>query len=877
MKLFSSVHAHGLTCSPKNLSIAIAIIAATGLSSLVVAQERASGFSLEEVVVTARKREESIQEVPVAVSAFSTESLKSLGVTNIKDLDGIVPGLNMGGGGNGIKGDSNPYIRGIGQRETKVTIDSAVGTYLDGIYVGRASGALLDAVDVASIQVLRGPQGTLFGKNTTGGALVINTAKPDPDFGGHFDVTMGNFGRRNASMAINTPLIDDKLYARLTLGSTKNDGIIENQLDGISWSDDDRAMAIGQLRWDFSDAVQADFLLSTTKTRQNSRGQKCKFLGAELEAVGFLVNPDTGVVNKPTLESIYDGVVDISAEERCNESGRDLPIDEFYSELGPGSDVFGQSVYEVDTHMFASTISWDLEAFAGFEGVVVKSITGLRRTELKADEDLDGGRAGLTGRVAPTDNATDQYTQEFQFVGSAMDGRLNATLGLYAFLEQTDGDWLQTYAGFASDAETTAANSILLAQSQLTERETDNRAVAAFAQFDYDLTEYIEVTLGLRYTEEERTTTYHESNVYLPSIGNGVFCPNPSPGVTCPTFPNGTTLHLFSEPGTRPFNEWVYGYDADNSGSLELDEIGKFGADEDDRSDSDWTPSLSVKFLATESIMETFNLDEGMLFLTYSEGFRSGGVIVSNGDFNGDGIKDLENFEPEFVVNYEIGLKLDAFDRKLRANLAAFYTEYTDIQVTTTALDPIGVPLPSIENAGEARIEGAEAEFTLIPTEAVRITASVAYTNGDYEEYLVDAENLVGDLVETDRSDEPMPRIAEWTAFLAVDYFIFTESMGTFIPSISARYTTELYQGFDRASFLIREDLTSPEIHFLDARLTWQAPDDRTTVTLWGKNLSNEDDYATGGVPLVSVNRSSGLIYAEPRTYGIDISYTFGE
>lgn len=875
MKLFSSVRRHRATYSPKKLCIATAIAAATAATSLSVAQT-GSGFALEEVVVTARKREESIQEVPVAVSAFSNESLKSLGVTNLKDLDGIVPGLNMGGGGNGIKGDSNPYIRGIGQRETKVTIDSAVGTYLDGIYVARASGALLDAIDIASIQVLRGPQGTLFGKNTTGGAIVIKTARPGPDFGGHVDATLGNYGRRNASMAVNIPLIENKLYSRLTLGSTKNDGIIENQLDNTDWSDDDRFMAIGQVRWDVSDAVQADFLLSHTKTRQNSRGQKCRFFGPQLDAINYL----NGAI--PTLENIYNGAVGTTAEERCNESGDDLPLDEFYSEIAPGGGIFGQSRYEVDTHMAASTISWDLEEFAGFEAVTVKSISGFRRTELKADEDLDGGRAGLTGRTAPTDNATDQYSQEFQFIGSMMDGRLNTTLGLYAFLEQTDGDWLQTYAAFAPDSETLENNSILLAQSQLTERETDNEAWAAFAQIDFDITDNIELTVGLRYTEETRETLYREANVYLPSIGNGVFCPDPAPGGECATFPNGSFQHSFSEPGTRPFNEWIYGYDANGSGSLEERELGLYGVVSDDRSDDAWTPSMSVKFLATDSIRDALNLDDGMLFITYSEGFRSGGVIVANGDFEvdefnrTDGIKDLENFEPENVVNYEIGVKLDAFDSKLRANLAAFYTDYTDIQVTTTVEDQIGIPLPSIENAGEARIEGAEGEFTYIPSEKLRITASVAYTNGDYKEYLVDAVDVTGATVITDRSDEPMPRISEWTAFLAIDYFVFTDSMGTFIPSISARYTTEQYQGFDRASFLIGDELYSPEIHFLDARVTWQAPDDRTSVTMWVKNINNEDDYSTGGVPLVGVNRSSGVIYAEPRTYGIDFSYVFG-
>ncbi|WP_101758713.1 TonB-dependent receptor plug domain-containing protein [Oceanicoccus sp. KOV_DT_Chl] len=138
-----------------NSAVVIPAIFSVFYVAPVFAQDSKGGFAIEEVVVTARKREESMQEVPVAVSAFSAEGLKSLGITNVKDMEGIVPGLNMGGGGNGAKGDASPYIRGIGQRETKVTVDSAVATYLDGIYLSRSAGSTLDALDVQSMQVLR--------------------------------------------------------------------------------------------------------------------------------------------------------------------------------------------------------------------------------------------------------------------------------------------------------------------------------------------------------------------------------------------------------------------------------------------------------------------------------------------------------------------------------------------------------------------------------------------------------------------------------------------------------------------------------------------------------------------------------------------------
>ena len=146
----------------------------------------------------------------------------------MRDFEGLVPGLNLGGGGNGVKGDGNAYIRGVGQRETQVTTDSGVGIYLDEVYIGRASGALLDAVEIESIQVLRGPQGTLFGKNTTGGAILYTSIKPSAEFGGTARGTYGNLDRKDASLAVDVPLIEDTLLSRLSLATVNRDGYIEN-------------------------------------------------------------------------------------------------------------------------------------------------------------------------------------------------------------------------------------------------------------------------------------------------------------------------------------------------------------------------------------------------------------------------------------------------------------------------------------------------------------------------------------------------------------------------------------------------------------------------------------------------------------------------
>src|SRR5690606_2213779 len=154
--------------------------------------------------------EESLQDTPIAVSALSGQALKDAGYTNMQNLSESIPGLTLEGGA-GTGGAAAPYIRGIGQRDTNETLEPGVAIYLDGVYQGRPDGALMDFVDVGGIQVLRGPQGTLFGKNSTGGAMVVNTNRPTDQFEGDLLLRAGNYNRRDAQLTVNVPLIDDTL------------------------------------------------------------------------------------------------------------------------------------------------------------------------------------------------------------------------------------------------------------------------------------------------------------------------------------------------------------------------------------------------------------------------------------------------------------------------------------------------------------------------------------------------------------------------------------------------------------------------------------------------------------------------------------------
>ena len=814
-------------------------------------------LALEEVVVTARKRAESLQEVPVAVTAFTAETMEALGIKNMRDFDGLVPGLDLNGGGNGVKGDGNAYIRGVGQRETRVTIDSGVGIYLDEVYIGRASGALLDAVETQSIQVLRGPQGTLFGKNTTGGAILYTSIKPSAEFGGTAKGTLGNLDRKDASLAVDVPLIEDKLLSRISVATVNRNGHIENNIDSTQYSDEERDIIIGQLRWLPTDSVIVDLNMNHTRIDQKPLGQKCRWLGDELAEAGY---PQQG-----SLEGIYDIFSPISVEEYCNRSGAALPLDKFQSEQNSRSDIFSQGVYKVKTSMVANTVSWEVN-----DNLQFKSITAYRNTQQEADEDIDGMDAVIIGRFATQYNNTDQYSQEFQFIGNAFDERLDYTLGLYSFYEKTDDDWLQDFSGYVEN--TTVPNSIMLARSNLTERETENTSYAGFGQLDYNFSDNVTLTLGIRYTWEERKTNYREGRVYLPSIGNGEYLG------TLDTIYTANVIHPFSEPGGTPVSSWQYGFDPDGPGG-EPFQVGAFGESSDNRNDDDWNPMASIKYVATESVLDSLKMDDAMVYLTYSSGFRSGGVAVGNGDFDGDGIIDLENYKPEYVDMLELGFKIDALDRRLRTNVAIYYQDYDDIQLTTTIPDPsFGIPLPAIRNAGKAEMKGIETEFTFLPTDNLRFMGSFAYMDAEYKEYLADVPDPNGGgQVEIDRADEPMPRAPKWTAYVSVDYNIQTTSWGTVTPNFLVRYSDEVYGGFDRPSFYVEEEVTIPSKTFYDARVTWSLPDDRTTIVAWCRNLTDIDDHFQGGISTVGVARTTTETYSLPRNYGIDIIYRFGD
>ncbi len=955
----------GTGFSVRNESGVLAVVRDKGAGNVVtnlqLAQANPASGRIEEVLVTARRREEAIENIPISITALSAEDLKTFGVRNFADLEGVVPGLNLGGGGNGVKRDSSPFIRGIGQRETKVTLDPAVATYIDGVYIGRAAGAMLDVADVGSIQVLRGPQGTLFGKNATGGAISVSLNKPNNNWESNVSVNIGNYGRRDISGMINIPFAEDLVMGRLFISSTNSNGYFTNVVDGAKWGGDNRITGIAQLRVVPTDRITIDILGERTRIRETPRPQRCQylrdsnFLTTQLDFLGL---------NFSTFQqSRVDGY--LRHEGLCRQSAA-LKPSQFASDLSdaPGS-LLPKGRYWVDTSTAAATANWDVGNFGPLSDFNIKSITAWRKTKQIADEDLDGQAGTFIVRIQPDFDTTTQISEELQFSGKTFNDRLFLSTGFYFFKEKTPQSDLILSAGI-SPQQTGGlfygddAYAQIVVEPAKERLETNNDAYAWYAQADFDITPELQLTGGIRWTRENRWSRYSKVYVDATQLADGVIATGEATGAV--------QIVAFTEAGSfRPPLEWKfanrqYFYLGPTPGPIDSVLVpDQFVGDELRMSNEAWTPMASLKYKANDSLLQRLGLDQAMIYATYSQGFHSGGVTSGAMDndsylrrpdnfadwYNypadtgipcvevdmegkcenwyipepGYGTADPITFRPEKVTNYEVGFKLAALDRRLQANFAAFYMNYTDMQ-TTAVGSRWGIPVPYIDNVGKSIIKGFEAELVVMPAPEWRIFMNGSYTDAEIKEWnsRIQAVGGAGDPLDStyhlDRSDERLPRVPRWQLFGSTEYSFNLGTGGTITPSASVRFTSSIYHGFDRGSWVFsqggyyynhngqtprlgfgRHDdwrdspadplrdpppeakwtTTSRPTAFLDARLSWISEDGTMEGALWAKNLTNKDDYLVGGIPLVDVLGGTGQVYANPRTFGLTFTYHFGE
>ncbi|MBM5812569.1 MAG: TonB-dependent receptor [Gammaproteobacteria bacterium] len=442
---------------------------------------------LKEITVTARKREESLQLVPVSVTAVSAEDLEVQSLNSLKEVAQFTPNFTISNQGQAGSSVGLVYIRGIGQSDPLPTNEPGVGIYLDGVYYGRMQGIDLDMMDLERIEILRGPQGTLFGKNTIGGAVSIVSAKPADEFQGRVKLTAGRYERRDAVASVNLPLVADRLALRVAGSSRHSDGFGHDG-NGADMGSIDNLSGRATLLATPSDSFELLLALDVTKVREN---------GPVRDVLAIPTRPASGIIGLLNALRGLNGLPPYD-DRWVNED----PFNSFATE---------GNLSENDLHGASLTATWSWDSYA------LKSITAYRDSDTYYCVDPDGSPVTIIDQCISTTHH--QFSQEFQLNGQSFDDRLSWVAGLFYFTEQahTWGDIFVITDVFTLPRPTpplpppidiTFSNDIRI----------DNESYAAYAQGTYALSDRLGLTAGLRYTSEDKQGEIFRNRIFTPGV-----------------------------------------------------------------------------------------------------------------------------------------------------------------------------------------------------------------------------------------------------------------------------------------------------------------------------------------------------------------------
>jgi len=709
---------------------------------------------VEELVVTARRREETLKDVPVAVTAVTAERLEATGATDITTLQQQTPNLTVQ-----IARGSNStlisFIRGVGQQDPLWGFDPGVGLYIDDVYVARPQAAVLDIFDIERMEVLRGPQGTLYGRNTIGGAIKYVTAKieGDPEF--RLRGNLGSYGQRDL-IASAKARVTDSLGLGLTWATFNRDGFGSNLTTGAEHYNKDVAAVRGTLEWtpaeQFFVRLSGDVVTDRSAPRHGHR---------EVPALNLLGQP---VLGGEVLPSVYD------------------------TRAGAGDYNF------VETRGVSLLAQWDVS-----EALTLKSISAYRSGETETIIDFDNTAQPLLD--IPGRYNDHQFTQELQLV---YDGeRVQGVGGIY-YLNATAAGAFDTVVGQINTTTATAGH-------------VDTESWSAFADVSFDVTEQLTVSLGGRYTRDEKTGRVYRQNFT---------------GLRSPLFGN---------------NSAVAGLLRSNFTATDTYE--KF------------TPRVSVRYEFTPDLTG---------YVSYSQGFKSGGF-----DMRGDVIltpSTVQGYQPETVDSYEAGLKGYFFDRRLTLNSAVFYAKYQDQQITLQT--PVGTGIASqVLNVGQSHMSGAELEGVAALTENLSANFAIGYVKAEFDEYRALDLTATPPVVRDFANSRVFQNTPEWTGAFSLTYNRDLGDAGSFsfIPSASYRSAFSMFE--------IPSRLDQGSYWLLDASLVWTSANDHFKVGLHGRNLADER-YRVGGYNFpqtagVFFGNSVTAYYGPPRTVTLSLEAKF--
>jgi iron complex outermembrane receptor protein len=836
----------------------------------------ASENVLEEIVVTARKREENLQDTPISITAISGDMLRPQQLESLETIAAITPNLEFDYTSNFSGANSaSAYIRGIGQIDFTMTTEPGVGIYLDGVYISQTIGSVLNLIDIEAIEVLRGPQGTLFGRNTIGGAIAVMSKLPDESFHGDVEIVTGKYGRIDGKATLNIPL-SDSVYLNTSVGSYNRDGFVdapnppnENELGDVNQD-------VGRIALRFipNDRFEANFSADYTRQRQNGIPHVLSqtFEGTSLEALAaaMAVTPPPGPLPPPGFVDLHNLLASVPFGEQGGIAGLTpgvVPNPQFGQPTITQANIQNPS----DKHL-KNFSALDLSSDSDVWGVGltmefdlgwadIKSITSYREMEARTGYDADSLAVNVNSLV--DDFIVDQFSQEIQLSGIALDGRMNWLVGIYGFRE--DGVNLD-------DVE-------FISVHILSGAEIDNHSSAVFAQFTYDLTDQFSITGGLRYTDESKKYILDDKCHTLPNGPDTLF---DGSLVTCaklqtvinPKFLNVgflSTVNPFPlidlatgmiiNPNDLPLEDarlcCVPISDADGNvvglvtGLTTGQEVLPRGISR--KKFDDLSPHVSLAYRWTDNLMT---------YLSYSEGFKSGGFVQRVFPPK-TGV--TPSFEPENVKAFELGLKWIGFGEKVSFNAAAFHTLYDDLQVQIN--DGIA---PVTRNAADAKIDGFEFEITAMPTAGWLLQASIGYLDARYDE-LADKFNFDGLDLRQLTEDSKFVNAPEWSTNLGMQYTHYRSNGAELTTRVDWSYRSEVYEDAYNYPFLVQDDL-----HLLNASVNYVSASDQWELSLFGKNITDER-YFVSGFTNGLVQQTGTVNLGRPFEWGLSFLYHFGE
>lgn len=440
-------------------------------------RDDSSSIGLEEIRVVARKREESLQRVPVSVAAFQADELESRGVTNLRDLNASVANVTTQGGQSGSTSTGHYFIRGIGQFDFVITTDQSVGVYVDGVYMARTIGAGMDLVDIDHVEVLRGPQGTLFGRNTVAGAIQIITSRPGEETAGIIEATGGSRNHFDGKFSIDLPIVESKVLSKISVASINQDGYIERLATGEEAGKRENLVGRAQVLVKASDDFDLLFSIDGSRHRGNSAGeQMINVRASDFDSYNNFILATQGF---PLADSRF-----ITGDPHKTWSN---------ARSGDDQDIWGASL--TATYRMGDT--------------ELKSITAYRKLEYSTAFDFDGTPYPLAEQ--DLDGQSKQFSQELQIGGDALEGDLKWLLGAFYFHEKASE---LNFVSYFHAIVRTGPGDLDFERGtffgftgfdfwNFVSQKTNS--YAAFGQVTYSFTDKWSVTAGIRYTYEKKT------------------------------------------------------------------------------------------------------------------------------------------------------------------------------------------------------------------------------------------------------------------------------------------------------------------------------------------------------------------------------------